>query len=270
MQIYFKDKFIDETEAHIGLNDRSFRFGDGVFETAIIFGGKVWDWPRHAKRLGNGLKFYKLDIDISKVPQITTELIKKNKVEQGYLRLIISRGTAPGVGYMHDNSKPYMIVQVMEKPLPEYKTITLVVASLRAYYRTPCKTNNAMLYSRAMMEADAAKCDNALILSHENYICETSNANIFWIKGNVLYTPSTDLPFVPGTIREKTLELWTGTKTEGRFTVDDLKDADEIFMTNIGGIVTTIGEIKPLGIRGKSSEKTEKLRRILVKGITTS
>ena len=55
MQIYFRDKYIEESEAYIGLNDRSFRFGDGVFETAIISGAKTWDWPRHAKRLQNAI-----------------------------------------------------------------------------------------------------------------------------------------------------------------------------------------------------------------------
>ncbi len=267
MQIYFKDKFIVENQAQISVNDRSFRFGDGVFETVIIYNAKTWDWPSHAKRLQKGLEFYKLDINISKIPEIAAALIKSNNIKQGYLRIIISRGETHSVGYAVENPTPYMVVQVMEKPLPEFQTIKLVVAKIRAYYRTPCKTNNALLYTRAMLEATEAGCDNALLLSHDDYICETANANIFWIKGNVLYTPSTDLPFVPGTVREKTLELWTGEVKEGRYTIDDLKDADEIFMTNVGGIVTAVGEVRPLGINAKSQKKTLQIRAKLVDGI---
>lgn len=270
MQIYFRDKFIDEAAAHISVNDRSFRFGDGVFETAIICNARVWDWPSHATRLQNGLEFYDLDIDISNILGIAAELIKKNKIVQGYLRVIISRGETHAVGYKIDNPAPYMVVQVASKPLPEFQTIKLAICSLRAYYHTPCKTNNALLYTRATMEADAAGCDNALLLSHDDYICETANGNLFWIKGDVLYTPSLDLPLVPGTLRQRILDLWDGEVEQGKFNLDALSDADEIFMSNVGGIVTIIGKIQNLEIKIKSQSKTAQLRDEIIKQIKSA
>lgn len=270
MQIYFRDRFIDEHDVKISVNDRSFRFGDGLFETAIIANSRIWDWESHFERLSNGLKFYQIDMDIRPVEKIAGELISKNNIKTGFVRVIISRGEAPGVGYMHDDSKPYMIVQVFEKPLPEFKSIKLIICSHRAFYKTPCKTNNAMLYSLAMLEAQKAGADNALILSHDDYICETSNGNIFWIKGDVLYTPSNDLPFVQGTVRKKVLELWQGEVREGKYKLEDLYDAEEIFMTNVGGIVTKIGEILQNGIMAKNQIKIKAIRDLIMESITSS
>lgn len=268
MEIYFNGKYVNGSEPQVLVDDRSYRFGDGLFETAIIYNGKVRDWERHQRRFENGLKFYGYDIDVSNIPQIANELIKKNNIREGYIRAVVSRGAAPGVGYKIGDARPYLVVQVFESPLPEFREITLVLAEIRAYYHTPCKTNNALLYTRAMMEADAAGCDNALLLSHDGYICETSNANLFWIRGDVLYTPALDLPLVPGTFRENVLEFWKGGKQEGKFPIEDLHKADEIFMANVGGIITSIKEIKPLGIKPKSREKTALLREKIIKQIT--
>lgn len=249
------------------VDDRSFRFGDGLFETAIIANGRIWDWQRHEKRFANGLKFYGYDFDISGAEKIAEQLIEHNKIEEGYVRVVVSRGTAPGVGYKITKAEPYIVVQAFESVLPQFKEITLVQANIRAYYHTPCKTNNALLYTRAMMEADAAGTDNALLLSNDGFVCETSNANIFWIKDDVLYTPSLDLPLIPGTLRENVLEFWDGEVQEGKFLPEELRSADEIFMANVGGIITSIGEIKPLSIKPGSRIKTAALRKKITDGM---
>jgi len=264
MQIYFNGQFMADNEAQVSINDRSYRFGDGVFETALIYNGKIWDWPRHAARLQKGLEFFKLDIDIKNIPQIAAALIEENNIGQGYVRVVISRGETEGVGYKVTPTKPVMLVQVTAKPLPEFQTIKLFVSSTRAFYHYPCKTNNALHYTMALMEAESEGCENAVMLSPDDIICETATGNLFWIKDNMLYTPSTDLPFVLGTVRAAVLELWPGEAQEGKFTLDDLRNADEIFMTNVGGIVTAVSEVAPLGIRGNSQNQTMQIRKNLL------
>lgn len=266
MEIYFKDKYVKAEAALVSVEDRSFRFGDGVFETVIIANGRMFDWPLHKERLEKGLEYFNLHIEAGNIEPIAIELIKRNKVKEGYIRIVISRGVNPpdAIGYMARGAKAYMVVQALPKPLPEFKTIKIFVSTHRAFYHYPSKTNNALLYTMALMEAENAGFDNALLLSPEGYICETSNANIFWIKGDVLFTPSTDLPFIPGTIRKRIFELWQGEVKEGRFLLDELKTADEIFMSNVGGVVTAIGEIAPLAFKPKATTKTAELRKQLM------
>ncbi len=266
MEVYLRDKFVKADAALVSVEDRSFRFGDGVFETVIIANGKMFDWELHKRRLQNGLEYFKLDIDIEKILPVVEELISRNSVVNGYARIVVSRGVNPpeAVGYMVRGAKAYMVVQALPKALPEFKTIRLLVSEHRAFYHYPSKTNNALLYTMALLEAEAAGYDNALLLSHDGFICETTNANIFWIKGDVLYTPSSDLPFISGTVQQRVLELWEGEMREGRFTLDDLQGADEIFMTNVGGIVTAIGEVAGVAITLKSSEKTLIIRNRMI------
>ena len=268
MEIYFKDSFYPAGTKLLDTDDRSFRFGDGIFETAVVANGKVYDWPNHQKRMEEGLKYFKLDVDVSNVVGIIAELIKRNQVNEGYIRVTISRGDSAGVvGYKVGSAKPYMIITTIAKPLPLLSPAKLFLSSQKLFYNYPCKTNNALVYTMAFMEAEENGCNNALLLSHENYICETANANIFWLKNNIIYTPATGLPFIPGTFRKRIFELWDGKIEEGKFTLDDLKEAEEIFLTNVGGIITPVTEVKPLGIKLAKQAAALGLREKLVKEI---
>lgn len=268
MEIYFKDSFVASGSKVLDIEDRSFRFGDGIFETAIVANGKLYDWPNHQKRLEAGVEYFRLNIDVSKVAATALELIARNKVSEGYMRVIISRGDAAGVvGYKAGSGEAFMTIGTIPKPLPEFKPLKLYVASQRLFYNYPCKTNNALVYTMAYMEAADNDCENALLLNHEGYICETANANIFWLKNGTLYTPSTDLPFVPGTMRKRIFELWNGKIIEGKFKPEDLNGAEEIFMTNVGGIVASITEVRPLNITLKTTALAKDLYDKLIEEI---
>lgn len=267
-EIYFKDKFIDTNQAIVPVDDRSFRFGDGVFDTILVASGKMYDPESHFERLAQGLKYFKIELDISNLPEICEEIIKKNSLESGYVRIIVSRGNGSNsVGYLPKDSKAYFVVQTVEAPFPEFKSIKLWISEHRASLHLPSKVNSSMLYTMAMLEAEENSCDNALLLNSDGIICETASGNIFWVKNEVIYTPSTDLPFVPGTIRKKILELSPYKIKQGNYTIDDLNQADEVFMTNIGHLVASVKSIEPLGWKLQKGSITKELRQLLVENI---
>ena len=234
--VYFKDRFADENECHISLRDRSFRFGDGIFETMLVVDGRMYDMQVHMERLEQGLTVFRIGLNTGNLRELCTQVIERNQLTQGYVRIIVSRGVdEEGVlGYMTKGGGPYFIIQTVHKPYPAYKPLNLWLSSYKVSFHTPSKTNNALLYTLAMMEASDNKCDNALLLDTHGHTCETATGNIFWIKDGVLYTPATTLPFVPGTMRRKIMQLWHGEIKEGRFTADDLKSVDEIFYDQRG------------------------------------
>jgi branched-chain amino acid aminotransferase len=264
--VFFENRFVDSQEPLIKLDDRSFRFGDGLFETILVVKGKIYDYESHIERLKKGLEFFKIDYEPSKIKNICKELIEKNHLETGYLRLIISRGINPSgaIGYKARGSKPYLIVQSIEKALPEFQTLKLWISSHRAFYHFPSKLNSAFLYTLSMIEADENNRDNALILDSKENICETANANIFWFKGDTLCTPSLELALIPGTIRKKLLEIYEGQIEEAVFKLEDLNSADEVFLTNISYLIAGVSEINPLDLCFSKFEKTQKLRKSLL------
>jgi len=263
--VFFKDRFLPEEECRVSIHDRSFRFGDGIFETLLVYNSRIYRFPHHLERLKNGLSAAKIALDISLLEKLCHELIAKNTLKEGYLRIVVSRGeNGPGaIGYLPKDAKPYFLIQSMEKPYPAFREINLWRSSQVASQHSPSKTNNALLYTLAMMEAEEQGCDNALLLNHEGIITETASGNLFWVKDGVLFTPSRDLPLVPGTMRRRVLELWDGAKQEGHFSLEALQLADEIFMTNIGHIVASVTEIRPLNLTFKTGQRTRELRKLL-------
>ncbi len=265
MLAYFKNQFLHESECHVSIHDRSFRFGDGIFDTSLVVNGQIYDFASHLKRIQKGLTAYKINLDTSNVEAICYELIKKNNVRNGYVRVIISRGEngANSVGYLPGDSKPYLLITSMEKPYPAFKEISLFVASQQSYVKQPSKTNNSLFYTLALMEAQEHGCDNALLMNKDGHICETASGNIFWIKDDILYTPDPALELISGTMRAKILGLWQGHKTEGKFTLKDLENADEVFMTNIGYLMAPVTKMLPAGNQWPIGKNTTDLRQKL-------
>jgi branched-chain amino acid aminotransferase len=267
--IYAQGKFLSEETPFITANDRSFRFGDGVFETILVVGGKMYDSDCHYARLKNGLEYFRIHLDISGLREICEELIQKNDCNEGYVRIIASRGSngAGAIGYLPGETEPYFVVQTVKKPFPQFQTLKLWVSSYRAHLHLPSKVNNAMLYTMSMIEARDNHCENALILNGENVICETATGSIFWIKNGTLHTPELSLPLVPGTIRKRILTLSKLPVREGRYFLEEIKDADEVFMTNIGLLVSSISSIAPIGFSAKSAKHTKEFRAALEEDI---
>lgn len=264
--VFFKDQFCKESEARVSISDRAFRFGDGIFETMLVHQKKIFDFTCHSERIKNGLEYYWIKLDTSELEKICHQLIEKNNLTDGYIRIIISRGENPAgaIGYLAKKTQPYMIVQSFAKELPEYKKLRLSISSFPATQDRPAKTLSSLDYSMSMLEAERKGFDNALILNKENKICETASGNIFWIKNNKIYTPSTKLPLIPGTVRKKIIEAYQ--VIEGVFDVSELKDADEIFMTNIGTLVAGISEIGSI-YKSKSFDASQKIYDELINKI---
>ncbi|NQY80658.1 MAG: aminotransferase class IV [Candidatus Caenarcaniphilales bacterium] len=244
-QVYFKDKFIEETEAKVSIADRSFRFGDGVFETLLIHNKNIFDFNTHYQRLSDGLKAYYIDIDVSNLEKLCKELINLNQLVTGYIRIIISRGkNGPGsIGYLPKNCKPYMIIQSFEKELPKFSILKLWLSPYRSHQSLSSKVNSSANYVLSMLEADHNSCHNALILDTKGNICETGSGNIYWFKDSKLYTPEPGLAFVPGTVQKKILKLFDGEIVQGKFKLEDIKSAEEVFMSNIGTLIAGVESI---------------------------
>lgn len=267
---FLKDDFIISEKAFISIDDRSFRFGDGLFETILVINKKIYELDSHLERLKKGLEFLKINYDISKIPEWCNELLEKNSLNTGYLRLIISRGLngKASLGYKPQNTEPYLIIQSIEKAIPDFSPVKLSISSYRAFYHFPSKINSAYLYTLSMLEAEEKGLDNSLILDSEGYICETASANLFWFRGDELFTPSLKLPLIGGIIRKKIMEIYDGKIEEGFFKLEDLLDAEEIFITNVGCLISGVLEIPEISYKKNSFIKTKKLRGLLLENLT--
>ena len=98
-----------------------------------------------------------------------------------------------------------------------------------------CKTTNALLYVMASIHKKQEGLDDVIILNQEGRVAETTASNIFVVKNGAILTPSLSEGPVAGSVRAQLFDVLPGMGfdiSESRLEIEDLLDADELFLTN--------------------------------------
>lgn len=236
-------RFTRSEAARISIHDRGFLYGDGVFETILIQDGQPVFWRAHLARLREGAARLKLPLDGTQdgLGAIGSELIRRNCVRAGVLRIAVSRGPGPR-GYSPRAAGPptWVLTAVPFHPGqgPTRRAVRLMTSSVRLDARQPwnaVKSANRLLQIMARAEADAAGADEALLLTQEGWVAEASAANLFWIEGSRLCTPALTCGVLPGITRQAVIEMapQLGFRVhECRARRGRLLGADAVFLTS--------------------------------------
>ena len=260
----------------ISSHHNAWRLGEGLFETILVVQGNPWNASAHLQRLIRGMAFYGFSgVDFDPVLARAQDLIQRNGLGDGYLRILITRrgDTAPRLGYGCSEEAqalpPIVTIQTVAGVFPPpIRPVSLWPSRFVVVNPAPCKTFSSLLYSQAIRDARAHQADNALLLNPAGIVCETASGNLFWIRGGTLYTPSVDLPIIPGCVRDVVLSLWSGPIDTGHFTLDDLRAAEAVFMTNVGSLIQPITALKgPHPHHWGEDERVLALRHRLVEGV---
>ncbi len=228
----------------ISAQNRSFRYGDGLFETMRMHKGKIINAAFHFERLFGGMRVLGFEIPsyFSSAYFIDTvnKLLSKNSILQNArIRLMAFRGDE-GIFDVENNSTNFIIETF---PLPEKIELNeegLVVDVFPDSGKSCDKFSNLKSnnYLSSVMAARFAKknnLDDAIILNSFGRICESSIANIFIIEDQKIITPPLSEGCVAGVIRRWMLEKVSGSNfkiEEKNLSVKELLSADELFLTN--------------------------------------
>lgn len=248
-QVYLNGKFIAESEALIPIADRGFKFGDGVFETMRVINGQIFRFEEHFRRLTEVLSVVQivLDKDSTILKKICDELIARNGLQNCLVRISITRGSG-GVGYTPiDKTNPTILVETSSIPEIKSDPIKLCISNIEKIsgkalpvrYKTMQGLNSTLV----KLEAKAENCFDGILLDKNGKICETSSANIFLVKNNILYTPSLSCDVREGVMRQFVIENSPVKVIEGEFAPQDLVDAEEIFLTNVAYPILSVDSV---------------------------
>ncbi len=271
MLVFLNNKFIEEENALVSVKERAFRFGDGIFETIRVESSVLYQFSRHLERLQHSVDSIKIVYDCSALAENCLELVRKNRLEQGFIRISVSRGIG-GKGYLPDvKAKPTIIIETIENYPVSDAPIDLWISDIRKIPHeclpADAKTMQGLNSALARMQAQENDCFEALLLSMQEKICECSSGNIFWFKNGILYTPALDIGILPGTIRQKIIELSPYPVTEGLFSIEDIKNAEEIFITNVAWLALPVKTVKNLNIELKNTKVGLEFKNLLKKDI---
>ncbi len=241
---YYNDKFYKQGTPVINADNRSFRYGDGLFETIKSINGKLLLRQYHFERLFAGMQTLQFTPSPHFTQQYLVEkihaLCKKNgHTNTARIRLTVFRGE--GGLYDAQNNLPHYIIESWEIPNERTLNENGLVIDIFNDSKKSCdifsniKTNNFLPYAMAAMFARGNKFNDAVLFNVNNKLCDTTIANIFIIKDEIIYTPPLSEGCIAGVARRWLLEnlyMANFKVIEKPLEIADLQNADEVFTSN--------------------------------------
>lgn len=273
MEVYIDGKFYPKAEAKISVFDHGFLYGDGIFEGIRLYKGCVFRLEEHLERLEMSAKALCLNMPWTRkeISDIVCESCRRNKLTDGYIRLVVSRGFGD-LGLSPKNCPKPSIICIADsiKLYPEelYTTgMKIITAPTRrvspAALPPMIKSLNYLNNILAKMEAQQHGFHECLMLNEQGYVSECTGDNVFLIHKGKLITPASHAGALVGITRQVAIEVAQALNipvVETNITRYDVWNADECFLTGTAAEVIPVIEVDARTIgTGKPGSLTAKI-----------
>lgn len=225
--------------------DHAHLYGDGLFEGIRFYNRRVFKLDEHLKRLYHGIAYLGFDMHIKRDELRATvlDVCRQTELENGYIRLNVTRGTGLGLDPKNIERMPNVMVMVSSLSLypPELYEVGLT-CNLSPIRVIPADSLDPRVkcigrYASNILAKQLANRQGAgdgLLLNHEGYVAEGTGNNVFFVKDGVIRTPHASCGILQGITRDAVIDLARkdGYTVEETFlTVYDVTAADEAFFT---------------------------------------
>lgn len=256
--IWMNGVLVPWAEAKLHVLSHGLHYGSGVFEGARIYGGEVFALTQHCERLHESARIlgFEIPYSVAQVEQACRDVIKAQGLADGYIRPIAWRGSEE-MGVAAKATKINLAVACWDWgsyfPMEErLKGIRLCFAQYRRPdpMTAPCKSKATGLYMICTIEKHRSMDEgysDALMLDWRGLVAEATGANVFFVKGNTLHTPTPDC-FLDGITRRTVIGLAKkrGLEiVERQIRPEELPDFEQCFLTGSAAEVTPVSEIGP-------------------------
>jgi len=256
MKVNVNGVLVPQEDATISVFDHGVLYGDGVFEGIRIYNGRVFALDEHIDRLVESAKYIMLSLPCSphEIKQEIIKTAKANELQDGYIRLVITRG--PGTLGLNPFKCPkptYFIIadSIALYPRELYETgmsiITVPTQRNMSEAVSPrVKSLNYLNNILAKIEALNAGYEEAIMLNKYGFVSECTGDNIFIVRDNVVVTPPAYMGALEGITRNTVMRLATEQEIAVKQRVlsrHDLFCADECFLTGTAAEVIPVIKI---------------------------
>jgi branched-chain amino acid aminotransferase len=255
-KIYINGKIVSEASATISVFDRSYLYGEGAFETMRAYKGRPAFCDMHYHRLKNNCEKLKIELPLDEYAfeHAVVKTINVNKLKDAYVRVTVSPvGMSMGISRPPKLSTNLVIIARPFKGRPEstYADGATLVMVESVYADDPemaeIKSTNYLTKMLARMEVSEKKADEGIFVNRKGLILEATAANLFIVKNECLITPPLVDGCLPGITRWVVMGLAENLHVpveEASLRPQDLKDADEIFITGSTSEVLPVREVR--------------------------
>ena len=238
---------LQDSDTNLLDQNRGFLYGDGVFETLKIVGGKILFFEDHYFRLMAAMRIVRMEIPMNFTLEYLEEqvlsLVEKNKIEQSArARITVYRNN--GGLYLPTNNTVSFLIQTSEIENPVYSISEkeYEVDLYKDFYipkqlLSTLKTTNKMIHVTGSIYAKENDLDNCILLNDSKNVVEALQGNLFMRMGNTLITPPISEGCLNGIMRKQILSFAKKETilevVEQVISPFDLQKADELFVTNV-------------------------------------
>jgi len=272
MKIYLNGKYVKKADARVSVFDHGLLYGDGVFEGIRSYNRLVFKLKEHVDRLYDGAAAIKIKIPLSKsrLTRAITNTLKRNKLRDAYIRVVVTRGTGDlGLDPKKCTGKPAVIIITDKITLYPRKMYNngmeiITVKTIRNHpdaLNPKVKSLNYLNNILAKIQASKAGYLEAIMLDFKGNVSECTGDNIFYVRNNVLNTPSEGI--LHGITRDAVFQLARKLKMKVRrrtMTLKQVYAADEVFLTGTAAEIIPIVKVDRRRIAdGRPGAVTEKM-----------
>jgi branched-chain amino acid aminotransferase len=251
--IWIDGQWYDRDSAKVSVFDHGLLYGDGVFEGMRVYGGKVFRLEEHVDRLYDSAHAIWLTVPLPKdeMIRVTEEGVRRGRLDEGYLRHIVTRGAGDLGLDPRKCARPTVIIifdSITLWPPERYaQGLTVLTAGTPIPHRESLsprvKSLNYLPHILAKIEGIQAQVDEVLMLDSAGYVAEASGMNLFIVRKGELRTPPAYAGILRGVTRDVILELAAAAGIPAReepLNRYDVYTAEEAFFTG------TAAEIAPI------------------------
>lgn len=274
LQVYIDGNFYPKSEAKISVFDHGLLYGDGIFEGIRAYDGIVFKLKEHIDRLYRSAHMIMLPIPIDKEEMIerTLETLRRNKLRDAYIRLVVTRGKGDLGLNPRRCPKPTIIIITDSIMLHGNDAKENGIVALISWVkRDPVdatsheiKSLNYLNSILAKLEANIWGVDEAIVLDKNGFVCEGVAENIFMVKNGKLCTPPTYTGALHGITAQAVQDLAKKLGYDVEETIItpfQLFNADEVFFTGTASEIIPLREINKRQINdGKPGPITKQLQ----------
>ena len=254
--IWMDGKMLPWRDAKIHVLTHGLHYGSSVFEGVRAYGGKIFKLREQTERLLKSAELlgFTIPYSLEELEKAQIEIIAKNNLKNAYLRPVAWRGSEM-MSVSAQKSKIHVAIATWDWPAMFKKEVAErgIKLQLSAWTRpapnmAPTASKAAGLYMICTMSkhnAEAAGFDDAMMLDYRGYIAEATGANMFFVMGGELHTPTADC-FLNGITRRTVMDLAKkrGIKVvERHIKPEELSKVSETFLVGTAAEVTPIGQI---------------------------
>jgi D-alanine transaminase len=266
--MFLHGRFLPVEEAMVPFLDRGYLFGDGVYEVYRLYGGRPFARELHIDRFYSSCRGIDLEAPCNRQELVTIlERVEAQAPARSYIYFHLTRGPAPRQHAWTGACSPALAAMAVEfGPVPDswyLQGVPVITYEDIRWARCRVKSLNLLPNCMAMTEARAHGAAEVLFVNREGFITESATASAFAVVGGHLRTAPLTFNILPGVTRHLVLESahQSGLPVvESAFTVEELQEASEVFITNTPFEILPVTAIDGRPVRGPGPMTRELMR----------